>query len=135
MDSLKELYDYKITYCYYYDLLVSVNSKIWEYTDKIKNMGCETADYGALANTIFNLNQSRFRLKNIINRFTDSNIQEQKSYSSTHIVVELGDDTNVDCEYFTNLSLEYDAVIIKCSDFAKALFESKVPKFNYSFSM
>jgi len=133
MDSLKELFSYKIKYSYYYNLLVSVNTQIWEFTDAVKTMNCETFTFGKLADSIFNLNQSRFRLKNIITRLTDSSIQEQKSYNSTSIEVILDQERDIDVGYFTNLSLEYDIVIIKCNDSTKLRFIDKVPVFNYSF--
>ena len=131
--SLIELINYKSKYLYYYNLLVTVNTNIWNYTNIIKTMNYNTLEFARLANSIFELNQSRFRLKNIINRLTDSNIQEQKSYNETRVEVELLSIDDIDLIKFTKLSLEYDIVVIKCSLTLQEQFKAIIPIFNYLF--
>jgi len=133
INSLIELIEYKDKYLYYYDLLILVNTKIWNNTNIIKAMDYNTLEFARVSNSIFELNQSRFRLKNIINRLTDSNIQEQKSYNATQVEVELVRNDDIRIDYFTKLSLEYDIVIIKCPVAIQEEFNTIIPKFNYVF--
>ena len=131
--SLASAQPFKDTFIYYYNLLVDVNYKIWNKTNNIKSINYTHSDFAIIANDIFNLNQSRFRLKNIINRLSDSNINEQKSYSSNVIEVSLGRSDLIDLDRFTQLSLSYDCVIIRCDEEIKGRFELLIPPFNYSF--
>ena len=102
-------------------------------TNNIKAINYTHSDFPIIANDIFNLNQSRFRLKNIINRLSDSNINEQKSYTSNVIEVSLARSDLIDLDRFIQLSLSYDSVIIKCDEEVKRKFELLVPPFNYVF--
>ena len=129
--SLGEYNTYKSLYTYYYILMVRVNTEIWHHNNTIMKMDHHTPAFGELARVIYDLNQSRFRLKNIINRLSDSNIQEQKSYDATEIIVEIRDDDVIDIEKLTSLSLQYDYVRVKCSPSVKERFEQEVPRFNY----
>jgi len=131
--SLGSAQAFKHTFIYYYNLLLDVNYKIWNMTNNIKSINYTHSDFPIIANDIFNLNQSRFRLKNIINRLSDSNINEQKSYSSNVIEVSLARSDLIDLDRFTQLSLSYDSVIIRCDEEVKGKFELLVPAFNYVF--
>ncbi|MEI6801149.1 MAG: DUF6165 family protein [Pseudomonadota bacterium] len=132
--SLSVLLKDKETYLYYYNLLMDVNTDIWHSTNTIKSMTVHTPEFGILANTIFELNQSRFRLKQIINRLSQSLIQEQKSYEKTYIDIVLTDLEPIDIPTFSKLSLNYDCVRIHCSYEKSLEFEQTVPKFNYMFT-
>ena len=138
MNELRSLGDYdtyKRQYDYYYKLMIRVNTDIWHNNNTIMKMDHHTLAFGELARVIYDLNQSRFRLKNIINRLSDSNIQEQKSYAATDITIELRDDDVIDIENLTNLSLRYDYVRVRCSSQMKERFEQEVPRFNYLFDI
>jgi hypothetical protein len=133
ISSLSELNKYMKQYLYYYDLLVIINTKIWNNTNIIKKLDYNTIEFARISNSIFEFNQSRFRLKNIINRLTDSNIQEQKSYNDTIIDVELSSINDINIDHFTNLSLSYDIVRIKSTSILQEKFNEIIPKFNYLF--
>jgi hypothetical protein len=133
ISSLSELLIYKETYIYYYNLLLYVNKQIWDKTNTIKTMNPQTSEFGVLANTIFELNQSRFRLKQIINQLTECSIQEQKSYGFTSVDIHLTDTEEIDISRMSELSLMYDRVIIHCSTQKRLEFEQCVPLFNYFF--
>ena len=134
LESLSTFSILRETYSYYYMLLLDVNTKIWHTTNTIKNMTSGNPEFGGVAQTIFDLNQARFRLKNVINRLSSSTIQEQKSYDATYIEIEITDDSIIDLTKLSNLSLLYDTVVITCSDTMRKRFEEIVPPFNYRFT-
>jgi hypothetical protein len=68
----------------YYNWLTVVNTKIWEFTDIIKNTPVADPSFAIISNEIFEENQKRFRIKSFFNILVKSNIQEQKSYASSH---------------------------------------------------
>jgi len=133
IETLSEIQEWKGKYSYYYELLISVNYQIWNHTNSIKAMNPKDVAFSEVAASIFDLNQSRFRLKQIINKLSDSSIQEQKSYGLTCIDVELIDSESIDIKRFTDLSLRYDRVNIWCNQSKREEFERLVPKFNYLF--
>lgn len=88
----KELQQYdkiqsiKTKYIIFYKLLYYVNQQIWDRTNEIK--GCHVYDeqYAKWSFNIFEWNQQRFRMKDIINRLENTTIKEQKSYSKKNII-------------------------------------------------
>ena len=132
LESLGELVPFIEQYRYYYDLMIHVNTKIWEYTDTIRTL-TSPVEYGTLAKTIFNLNQSRFRIKDIINKMTTSSIKEQKNNSTTRIQITLNDSDQIDCGVLTQASLEYDEVCISCTPAMRKMIEECIPPFNYTY--
>lgn len=106
----------KVKYEFLYNLLTWINKNIWEFTDKIKTMTECNNEYAKLAKDIFDYNDKRFRIKNIINNSEQSNLREQKSYNSNIITVEIQSEDI----FFKSLSkinklmLEYDAICFKC---------------------
>jgi hypothetical protein len=101
-----------------YKLLLYVNQCIWDYTNIIKSMTYEHPDYSKTSFTIFEYNQYRFRLKNMINHKyctnqNQGNLKEQKSYTETCIQFCINEFT-----FFRNIfkifqaSCLYDQVII-----------------------
>lgn len=66
----------------YYRVLVYVNEKIWNLTNTIKTMSPSenASEFARISHEIFEFNQKRFRIKNILNRAQNSEIKEQKSY-------------------------------------------------------
>jgi len=135
IDSLSELDGVKIKLIYYYTLLLEVNKKIWDLTNYIKSIKYDDTKFSSIANKIFNLNQSRFRVKSIINKISESRINEQKSYNLTHIYVRIEQDhTNILLKTLSLLNLEYDIVNISCDEYMKDYISTNIPEFNYKFN-
>jgi hypothetical protein len=66
-----------------YHSLVNVNSKLWDIEDKLRVLESEKrfeGEFIELARKVYFTNDERFRLKNEINKFTDSEIREVKDY-------------------------------------------------------
>ena len=131
IDSLNGIIEYKSTFRYYYNLLYCVNKLIWDKTNVIKREPVGEV-YALIAKSIFDLNQSRFRVKNIINKQFSSGIQEQKSYALTYVYIVIDTASDVDPDKLTFLSLNYDIVNIKCNESVMSALHSIVP-FNYTF--
>ena len=134
INSLSQLHPIKIKFSYYYNLLFLVNKKIWDLTNKIKQMNYKDNGFAEISSQIFELNQSRFRLKNIINKLSDNDVKEQKSYSKSeiNIIIDEKDMTNLDI-ILTNLSLQYDFVNIYTNCIAQEIIKKQMPEFNYTF--
>ena len=100
---------------FYYSVLVYINERIWDSTDEIKclNYKDSPVEFAKLSNEIFELNQKRFRIKNIFNLIYNSGICEQKSYSATYckIIVNSINDIYSNISYINYLSIEYDYII------------------------
>jgi hypothetical protein len=96
----------------YYRLLTFVNEKIWDMTDIIKSIEYTDPNFAFLSNEIFVFNQKRFRLKSFFNSLTNSNIKEQKSYSLSHLRINID---SIETLYkkipeINALSIEYDTI-------------------------
>jgi hypothetical protein len=66
-----------------YHSLVTVNSKLWDIEDELRVLELEKkfeSEFIELARKVYFTNDERFRLKNEINKFTDSEIREVKDY-------------------------------------------------------
>jgi hypothetical protein len=66
-----------------YHSLVTVNSKLWDIEDELRVLELEKkfeSEFVELARKVYFTNDERFRLKNEINKFTDSEIREVKDY-------------------------------------------------------
>lgn len=135
INSLNEILPYKEKYYYYYDLLLQVNLNIWNDTNDIKKITYNDSSFSKIANTIFLSNQSRFRIKHVINRLSNSSIQEQKSYGLSHTTIDITDEECINLDALTTLSLSYDVVHIYCSSMKRVEFENNVPLFNYFFHL
>ena len=112
--SLSAIEPIKRKHIIYYKLLVFVNTQVWDLTDRIKTITNYDSTFAEIAHTIFDLNQQRFRMKNIVNILENSSIKEQKSYKQ-HIFYGIINDTSTmtDAELINVLlyaSLEYDSV-------------------------
>jgi len=133
IETLSGIMEYKTKFKYYYSLLFGVNKLIWDKTNIIKTMSIDNAfPFAVQAKAIFDLNQSRFRLKNVINKLCSSTIQEQKSYGLERIYVCIKNSSDIDIAKLTYLSLNFDVVQIVCDT---DVFVHKVPPFNYEFSL
>ena len=74
-----------------YNILLDINRQIWNLTDIIKQEGLDTQQYAQTARSIMDLNQQRFRVKNMINNTFENSLKEQKSYKSSHVVLVVTD--------------------------------------------
>jgi hypothetical protein len=113
IDVLEECKKYKTLFDgYYYKLLIYFNEQMWMMTDIIKNMEPTNHDFSEISNQIFVFNQKRFRIKNIFNILSESNIKEQKSYKKTHCKIIIDDEELIyhKIEEINFLSFEYDII-------------------------
>jgi hypothetical protein len=79
-DILKEhLKDYVDTYAFQYRLLYGINDEIWTMQDEIRNAS-SSYDKTPLCLRILNKNDERFRMKDTINKLSNSTLREQKGY-------------------------------------------------------
>jgi hypothetical protein len=108
----------KVKYDFLYSLLTWVNDRIWTLTDTIKAKTEYNDGYARIAKEIFDLNDKRFRIKNIINNSELSNLREQKSYSSNAIRLRVASEEI----FFKSLSkinkliLDYDVISFECDE-------------------
>ena len=66
-----------------YHQLVDINTKLWDIEDRLRVLEAEKRFEGEFidfARKVYFTNDERFRLKNEINKFTDSEIREVKEY-------------------------------------------------------
>lgn len=81
---------------FYYNKLKEINKTIWEIQEPIRE---NLNDNAQKCIDILNFNDSRFRIKDILNRKANSIIQEQKGYPLTKVLViphqGLGDHVNI----------------------------------------
>lgn len=69
---------------FYYDKLKEINESIWDMQDEVRT---STEDIGQKCIDILNMNDSRFRIKDILNRKAQSMIREQKGYPIKKVLV------------------------------------------------
>jgi hypothetical protein len=98
-----------------YNLLIFINSEIWDTTNSIKTIDINDYNYPILSNKIFELNQKRFRLKNFFNILFGSNLKEQKSYSSTFCKIIINNEETIydKIPEINYLSIEYDFIMVE----------------------
>ena len=66
-----------------YHQLVDINSKLWDIEDRLRILETEEKfeeEFIDFARKVYFTNDERFRLKNKINKFSDSEIREIKEY-------------------------------------------------------
>ena len=95
IDVLSDAIKIKNEYILYYKLLLYINESIWNTCDEVENMKELNNNYAQKSFLIFNLNHQRFRVKNIINKLTYSNIKEQKGYTQHTIILCLEEDITI----------------------------------------
>ena len=113
LDALNECKQYITEYAFFYKLLMFVNQKIWDMTNIIKTITIENAEFAQLSNQIFEFNQKRYRLKNVFNLLSNSELKEQKSYNASYCKIIVNDiETIYDkISEINYLSIEYDYII------------------------
>jgi hypothetical protein len=98
----------------YYNQLKEINEKIWDLQDNVR---CSDSPIGELCIDILNMNDSRFRIKDIINRKANSLLREQKGYSVKRALF-LGHQGLGDHIMYIGairyLSLLYDEFVVAC---------------------
>ena len=113
-----------------YSLLRETNGIIWDLTDDIKTRTTPDAPYAQIARRIFDENQTRFRIKSMINALTTSELKERKSYVDSEIAVEVTD-LAVAVPVLWSLALLYDRVWVTgfhCT-FLQGMF--RTPNFSF----
>lgn len=112
MDALHECLHYIQQHIFYYQLLVHVNEKIWDMTDDIKSKTPLHSNFAEISHQIFEYNQKRFRIKKWFNLLCDSNIREQKSYSTTHCKIKIEKEETIFSKIpeLNYLAIEYDTL-------------------------
>ena len=117
IDALCECGDYKNTHKQYYDLLIYVNTKLWDMTDVIQHMNMTESNYAILSSELFILNQKRYRLKRIFNLLTSSNIKEQKNNKLKSCKVVIYDEELFykKLSEINSLILDYDVIYFESS--------------------
>lgn len=87
----KYVKDYIGKYPEFYKQLVHINDLIWKDTDSIKQLDYfeNSSDFAEIADSIFENNQCRFRIKSWFNTLFLSQIVEQKGYEGTGIVLKI----------------------------------------------
>jgi hypothetical protein len=101
-----------------YKWLMHINEKIWDMTNIAKTLPVTDPNFASIANSIFEYNQKRFRIKSFFNIQSGSIIQEQKSYASTICIITID---SIDTFYsklpeINYLSIEYDFLHFVCND-------------------
>ncbi len=74
-----------------YNILLGINRQIWKLTDIVKQDTLNVEQYAHTTRSIMDLNQQRFRVKNMINNRFENSFKEQKSYASSHVVLVVTD--------------------------------------------
>jgi len=112
IDALQECVIYKNTHKQYYDLLMCVNTKLWDMTDQIQNMCMYDEKYAEISNELFIFNQKRYRLKRIFNLLTNSNIKEQKNNKpkSCKVIIDNEELFYTKIHEINSLILDYDVI-------------------------
>jgi Family of unknown function (DUF6165) len=117
--SLSSIFLLKQKYILYYKLLIYVNTIIWDKTNIVKESNYLDSNYSQNAYDIFEYNQQRFRIKNIINYSENSNLKEQKSYNKKYITYLITSTISIEklLLYLSYLLISYDCVEIYENDY------------------
>lgn len=105
-DKIKE------KYILFYKLLYFINKQIWDLQALVMKTDKIDEKYGLICWNIHKYNQSRFRLKNIINQISDSKIKEQKSYDIIENVVKINSDNLIEIYNIIYCILSFDSIKI-----------------------
>jgi len=87
ISSMSNIMTYMEKYKIFYKLLLHVNAKIWNLLDLVSEAKDKiSTEINILHGEVFDLNQQRFRIKNIINIY-EGELKEQKGYSKKTIFI------------------------------------------------
>ena len=97
-----------------YNILIYINTEIWNMTNTIKSMNVTDEKYAIISKNIFDFNQKRFRVKNMFNKIFDSNILEQKSYFNTYCELIIDNEETIydKITEINYLLFEYDCLLV-----------------------
>jgi hypothetical protein len=110
------LREYVTSFPYQYKILRSVNEEIWNLQDEIREM---SAPSGEKCIEILNKNDMRFRIKDNINKLTQSYLREQKGYAPRRalVIAHLGLGDHIGLNGAVRfLALQYDEVAVVVRD-------------------
>lgn len=99
---------------YHYDCLVFINKEIWNLSNQVRDPNISTEIKNTLFLETFLKNDARFRIKSKFNKLASSQLQEQKSYPESTLI--LKDINEKDNGYIRYLSLCYDTIILECQN-------------------
>jgi hypothetical protein len=100
----------KNKYIVYYKLLYFINLSIWELENKIKQNTISSNDYTKYAKLIFEYNQSRTRIKNIINILTNKQVNNQNNITKNEIQINIINENEDNIKTIIYCLLKYDMV-------------------------
>lgn len=134
LESLRDCTKYITEHNFFYQLLVYVNGQIWDMTDTIKNLDVQDPQFASIANSIFEFNQKRFRLKNMFNILCSSDLKEQKSYSESvcTVIIDSQETLYNKIAEINFLSIEYDFITFQYSNMEEIQRLFKQPNISYS---
>ena len=114
INSLLELLEYKEKYALFYKLLYNINERVWNLQDIIASTECKISnEINILYNKVFDLNQQRFRVKNMINN-SENGIKEQKGYKLKAVCISFNPDfLNEIIPSLLFVMLNYDVIYSK----------------------
>tara|TARA_Y100000389_G_C17441490_1_gene508856 strand:+ start:953 stop:2083 length:1131 start_codon:yes stop_codon:yes gene_type:complete len=107
---------YKQKFFFHYNILSSINERIWNILDDINSSECIEEKCG-LCIQIISENDNRYRIKRKINNISNSTLKEQKNYSpnKAFVLTHLGLGDNIVCIGAVRyLATRYDKVIVVC---------------------
>ena len=116
----------KHTFQLYYKLISFVNKRIWDLTNIMKEMELTNPQYAFISSLIFDYNQQRFRIKNIINIIADSSIKEQKSYANKTGFVNVFVESTSMMRDIIYCLLQYDTVEVYCHPLIGESFKHRI---------
>lgn len=111
IDKLSEVRNSIDRYPFLYSVLLETNRTIWDLTDTMKGLHHTDSRYASVSHQIFDENQKRFRIKNMLNYFTSSDLKEQKSYAESEVTIYVTD-MKTAIPVIWDLSFQYDIVNI-----------------------
>jgi hypothetical protein len=123
IEQLISVKEYRIKYSYYYKLLRYVNEKIWTETEYIKLLNPGDINFANKSYNIFEMNQQRFRLKNMVNNLEVDSIKEQKSYTENSVFLRVNN-IGIAVPVIHYLSVMYDLVILENAEILSNIFKT-----------
>ena len=120
-----KLEKYKQEYIFYYNILLSINERIWDMQDQFRASN-NPQEQNKLCIKIIKENDNRFRVKKKINNLSNSNLKEQKGYKpkTAFVLTHLGLGDNITMIGGVRyLSTCYDKVLVVCKEHNKKNME------------
>ena len=115
----------KLENIFYYNILKWANHQIWIFTDIIKDSKDLNCEFAQLSKKIFDYNQYRFRVKNMLN--SKSTIREQKSYKNDSINIKVNFKSfYASLTKINKLSILHDLIIFHTDDERLMQYMSKI---------